>query len=105
MGILDRWSDGGPSPFELVTHRQDGGWVVTVSGEIDLATVGVLEAELARLQGKPIVLDLGEVSFIDSTGLTLLVRTAGRLTIGAVSPPVALLIETAGLGTELRFGA
>jgi anti-anti-sigma factor len=58
---------------------------------------------LAKLESRPIILDLSGVSFIDSTGLTLLVRTAGRVTIGAVSATVDRLIQTCGLETELRF--
>ena len=103
MGVLDRLRDAQPDPFELKTRGQDGSWVVAVRGEIDLATVGTLEAELAKLESRPIVLDLSGVSFIDSTGLTLLVRTAGRVTIGAVSAAVDHLIQTCGLETELRF--
>ena len=71
----------------MTTRPRDGSWLVAARGEIDLATVTALEAELAKRESRPIILDLSEVSFIDSTGLTLLIRTAGRVTIGAVSPP------------------
>ena len=77
--------------------------LVAVRGEVDLATVGRIENELALLGGRPIVLDLSRVTFLDSTGLTLLIRTAGRVTIGAVSPTVVRLIQTCGLERELRF--
>ncbi len=77
--------------------------MVAARGEIDLATVTALEAELAKRESRPIILDLSGVSFIDSTGLTLLIRTAGRLTIGAVSATVDRLIQMCGLETELRF--
>ena len=103
MGILYLRRDPPPNPFELETRGQNRHWVVAVRGEIDLATVGTLEAELARLQGKPIFLDLSEVSFIDSMGLTLLIRTAGRVTIGSSSAAVDSLIRTCGLESELRF--
>ena len=89
--------------LEVTTHPRDGNWCVDVRGEIDFATVGTLEAELATLESRPIILDLSGVSFIDSTGLTLLIRTAGRLTIGAVSATVDRLIQMCGLETELRF--
>ncbi len=47
-------------------------------GEIDLSTVDVVQAELdgVRAAGwKTVVLDLREVSFIDSRGLNLVLRT------------------------------
>jgi anti-anti-sigma factor len=98
-----RPDDDGAGRLEIQTHVQDGSWWVVVRGEIDLATVAALEADLARLESRPIVLDLSGVSFIDSTGLTLLVRTAGRVTIGPISAAVDRLIQTCGLETELRF--
>ena len=103
MGLLDRMRDAQPDPFGLETRGQDGRWLVAVRGEVDLATVGRIENELTRLGSRPIVLDLSGLTFLDSTGLTLLIRTAGRVTIGAVSPPVARLIQTCGLEKELRF--
>jgi anti-sigma B factor antagonist len=51
--------------------------VVRPVGEIDLATVGVVEAPLAELWTTgfaEIVLDLRWVSFMDSTGLRLIIR-------------------------------
>jgi anti-anti-sigma factor len=104
MGIKG-WNPGedGAGRLEIVTRAHDRSWLVAVRGEIDLATIGALEAELEKLESRPIILDLSGVSFIDSTGLTLLIRTAGRVTIGAVSATVNHLIQTCGLETELRF--
>jgi anti-anti-sigma factor len=100
MGAIDRTPD--ITPFEVKTRREDGRWLVAVRGEIDLATVGVLEAELNELV-EPIVLDLRRCTFIDSTGLTLLLRaTRDGVTIGEVSPEVVRTFQTAGLEDELR---
>ena len=53
---------------------------VRVSGALDLATVPILEAELAALRRagfRRLVLDLSELGFMDSTGLRcILVRDA-----------------------------
>ena len=47
-------------------------------GELDLATVGTLQAALDGIEGAGrLVLDLRGLSFLDSTGLRLLVRSAG----------------------------
>jgi anti-sigma B factor antagonist len=51
--------------------------VVELSGEIDPATTGKLRAELRETvatAGSQVVLDLGQVSFMDSTGLHLLLE-------------------------------
>lgn len=56
--------------------------VLSVRGEVDLATVGRLGEVLAPVleQGSgPVVLDLCEVSFMDSTGVHLLVDAHERL--------------------------
>jgi anti-anti-sigma factor len=46
-------------------------------GEVDLATVGVVEAHLAELASagfKQLTLDLRAVSFLDSTGLRMILQ-------------------------------
>ena len=59
----------------------DGWSVVELAGELDLASVALAEAELTRAEREAagIVLDLRALEFIDSTGLRLVVRAAGRL--------------------------
>jgi stage II sporulation protein AA (anti-sigma F factor antagonist) len=55
--------------------------LVRASGEIDLASAGMLGEELGRAwdaDASFIVLDLGGVDFIDSTGLQVLLRAAER---------------------------
>ena len=90
-------------PFEVRTAKQDGHSVMAVQGEIDGATVGTLEAYLNGVTG-PVVLDLAGVSFIDSMGLTLLLRaTKNGLTIRGVSPAVRRLLKQCGLENELRY--
>ena len=90
-------------PFEVRTAKQDGHWVMAVQGEIDGATVGTLETYLNGVTG-PVVLDLGGVSFIDSMGLTLLLRaTKNGVAVRDVSPPVRRLLRQCGLATELRY--
>jgi anti-sigma B factor antagonist len=55
--------------------------VIALSGELDLAGAAALEQELARLEGEPptaIVLDLRDVSFMDSSGLRLIAVASRR---------------------------
>ncbi|MCW2989901.1 MAG: spoI [Solirubrobacterales bacterium] len=63
-------------PFEIVVHEEAAGrHRVVVSGELDLATVPDLRAQLRRTAraAKEVYLDLTDVTFIDSSGLSLLV--------------------------------
>ena len=89
--------------LEIESRRQNGSWLVEARGEIDLATIEALKAELKQRSGLPVVLDLNGVEFMDSTGIALLVATAGRVTVGGVSPPVERLIRICGLETKLRY--
>jgi anti-sigma B factor antagonist len=71
----------GATPVELsvTTSRQDDVSVVTVAGEVDVYTAAQLRAVLDEEIGagnSRLVVDLDEVSFLDSTGLGVLV---GRL--------------------------
>lgn len=61
-----------------LTSKEDGGFVVVgVAGELDVYTAPVLEEALGDLvdEGKTdVVVDLTGVSFMDSTGLGLLIK-------------------------------
>ena len=69
-------------PDFSVTRRRAGDVVVVVPiGEIDLATVDELQAEVdaAAAEAQQVVLDLREVAFIDSAGLRLVVHSSRAL--------------------------
>ncbi len=79
-------------------------------GELDIATAPELVAMLARLRAHehPVVLDLAEVTFIDSTGLTVLMdahldaeRDGWAFTVRRASPAVRRVFELAGVGRLL----
>lgn len=65
-----------------ITTRDDesGAVVAEVAGEIDMSTVAGLRSRLYELadSGQPLIVDLDQVTFIDSTGLGVLVGTARR---------------------------
>lgn len=85
-----------------VEVRQDGSDVSLVPlGELDLASIGVLRAEIERLRAEscPFVLDLRELSFIDSAGLHLAADEAavGNLTVVTGDGRIRRAFEVAGL--------
>ena len=96
----------GVSPF--VYEIQEVGSVLNIrmQGELDLAVVEECSLGLEeplREAGRIVVLDVGGVTFVDSTGLNLLLRTkrtidanGGRMLIARVSRPVLRLLEASG---------
>jgi anti-sigma B factor antagonist len=54
---------------------------VVVTGEIDIATAAMFEASVSEIAtpGQAVVIDLRDTTFIDSTGLSVLVRLASSL--------------------------
>jgi anti-sigma B factor antagonist len=88
-----------------------GDAVVAVSGELDLSTAGELGRALIDLVGRhphALTVDLAGLRFIDSTGLTLLVRTRTQLAedgatlwLSSPTPPVRRVLEIVGLDTLL----
>jgi anti-anti-sigma factor len=94
-------------------ERLDGVAFVRARGELDVATVATLRAELDGIDDvRRLVLDLRGLSFIDSTGLHLLVRLRDRalqdgfeLALLAPGAPVDRAIRICGLDKELPFEA
>jgi anti-anti-sigma factor len=74
-----------PRPFEASTAELEGGLrVVSVRGELDLGTAPDLEGPLEEAVGseEPLLIDLSECEFIDSTGIAMIVRAWQRLANG-----------------------
>jgi anti-sigma B factor antagonist len=61
-------------------HQEPGHLLITVAGEVDIATAPQLRQRLAgpATSGRPIIVDLDPVSFIDATGLGVLASAASR---------------------------
>jgi anti-sigma B factor antagonist len=89
----------------------DGQWLVQVRGEVDVATSPQLKNELADLlsrDARNLVVDMGGVTFIDSSGLGVLVEMLERLqaqqgdaiVLRGMQEPVRRVFEITGL-TEL----
>jgi anti-anti-sigma factor len=97
---------GGPLINTL--HGSDGGVVVEIRGEVDVASAdrlrGILVDIASRLRPTTIVVDLLHVTFIDSTGIGALAtgsntaqRHGIRFTVRHPSPFVATQLRTTGL--------
>jgi anti-sigma B factor antagonist len=64
-----------PAPFRVKISHHNGATVLAPSGELDLASGPELEAELERVKASElIIVDLRQLEFIDSTGLSVLVK-------------------------------
>lgn len=64
-----------PDPLDLRLHHEPHRVTLSIAGEIDMATVGDLQARIEQiLDGveEDVVVDLGGVTFIDSSGLNAL---------------------------------
>jgi len=69
------------SHFRVEVRNTDGAAVISVSGELDLASSPALEEELERVaqsEAQVVVVDLRNLEFMDSTGLSVLVRAHQR---------------------------
>ena len=64
-------------PFTCNVISEGDYVIVAPRGELDMATVGAIEAELTRVHrsgAHHVVLDLGGLTFMDSSGLNLVSR-------------------------------
>jgi anti-anti-sigma factor len=62
-------------PFSVRCEQRDGGVIVAASGEVDMSTTPALREQLRSpaAQAPVVVLDLREVTFMDSSGLGVIV--------------------------------
>jgi len=67
------------SHFQVDKQTEGGASVLTLSGELDVASAGSLEQALSEVANdKHLVIDLRQLEFIDSTGLSVLVAANQR---------------------------
>jgi anti-sigma B factor antagonist/stage II sporulation protein AA (anti-sigma F factor antagonist) len=102
-----------PDAFDVEETREpEHGRTLRPTGELDIATAPRLERALAErvAPGERLVLDLGDLQFIDSTGLRVIVRaveTARQrgcdLRLRHGPPAVRRVFELSGVGDALPF--
>jgi anti-anti-sigma factor len=98
-------------PFSISIEEAEETARVVLEGELDIATTPRADAEIRRVEqngARVIVLDLRKLTFMDSTGLRLLVaadaraRDAGhRLAIVRGPAAVHRVLEITGLDAKL----
>lgn len=91
-------SASGFVPDFVVQYSRNADGCVVVSGEIDMAVAELVKTFLLDGIG-PLELDLSGVTFIDSTGIRLLVdaQQVRTVRITAASPAVIRVLEIVGL--------
>jgi anti-sigma B factor antagonist len=108
----------GPAPFQASASELEGGIrLLEVNGELDLSTAAQLEGPLEEAVDSAkaaVLIDLTDCTFIDSTGLALIVRawqrvdaTAGNggeggLVLCCQNEQVRRVLEVTGLEHSLR---
>ncbi|GAB2747349.1 STAS domain-containing protein [Amycolatopsis magusensis] len=86
------------TPLTLTPDRNpDGATVLKAAGEIDMSNSEALAAALDDLPGR-LVVDLAEVDYLDSAGLSVLFARAERLEI-VINPLLASVVTYSGLAT------
>jgi anti-anti-sigma factor len=101
-------------PFSLHRQRTDAGEHIRLVGEMDLSVIDQVDREMRRAEATDaarIVLDLGELEFLDAAGIRLLLsldarsrRNGGRLRIReGPFPQVQRVLELTGVGDMLPF--
>jgi anti-sigma B factor antagonist len=98
--------------LQLITQEVDGHAVVRLKGELDIATVDDLRHDLRQARqsyGEHVILDLTELEFMDSQGLSVIVgchkavtAAGGSLALVAPRPIVRRTLEITGLSGRLQ---
>ncbi|TYB70172.1 STAS domain-containing protein [Nonomuraea sp. PA05] len=104
-------------PLHLTTSRHNGTLMVSVAGELDIATTELLRSHLLALlqeaghsqaPGTELVIEVSRLSFIDAAGLGILVSVQNQaahqhtpLHIEGVPPNMRRLLRITGLDQHL----
>jgi anti-sigma B factor antagonist len=67
--------------LQIDAHDHEGTAHVVLTGELDLSTIDKVEQELARVEGEgpaTVALDLSRLTFLDSSGLRVIVSADQR---------------------------
>lgn len=97
-------------PFELRVGRTGTTKVLAPAGELDLGTTPELAGALAAVAGDDVLLDLRAVTFIDSSGIAVVLEAwrmageaGGRLRVVPGPPQVQRVIGMVALDRALEW--
>lgn len=101
------------SDFRVDVRTEGRATIVVVSGELDLASSPELQEQLDRVwesDPEQLVIDLRQLEFMDSTGLSIIVGAHQRLaekgqslSLVRGSPQVQRLLDLTGVAERLRL--
>ncbi|MEU5879316.1 STAS domain-containing protein [Spirillospora sp. NPDC047279] len=100
-------------PLRVTARAHDGLTVVSLRGELDIANADDLRQELQsarREHGDDVVLDLADLEFMDSHGLSVIIAgfkaasaAGGGLVIAAPRPIVRRTLDITGIGGRVTI--
>jgi anti-anti-sigma factor len=89
--------------FEVISSEFDGGRIFALRGELDIASCGELAERLTGAPGSLLVVDLCELTFLDSSGLGAIhaarraaIENGGNLVVCRPTPMVHRVLEITG---------
>jgi len=98
----------GPAKANVdVSRNANGTVIVALSGELDISNVELIREQLGLGIGQTlpaVVVDVAELSFMDSSGIALLVQIAGQagqITLRNVSPLIQRVLTATGVNEIL----
>jgi anti-anti-sigma factor len=102
-----------PAPLTMRSFRDGDTHVIRLAGDLELTTADAFEHELRRVEltwAQIIAIDLGRLTFIDSTGMRLLLqaehrssRGTNRLVLTRGTEAVQRIFEICDLTNRLPF--
>jgi anti-anti-sigma factor len=100
---IDEFGVKAPPAFAIAGELRDGAVALRLEGELDYAAADEVRGHIDGAAGRPLVVDLAEVTFVDSSMLRELLRaateraeTGDRLVLAAVPRPVRRLLDLTG---------
>ena len=91
----------------MIVSSRPAGHEIRLLGELDMATAGRLSEELGRLAtdgARLVTVDMSDLAFIDSTGLSVLIsavkrlrRQGGDMALRSPTPGTRKVLEITGL--------
>jgi anti-sigma B factor antagonist len=115
LSVIACGSTPGSDLLKIELWSEGDAVCVAPAGEIDLLTVSAVDDQLQRLLesgARNLVLDLRRVSFIDSSGLRLILQWNAyaddqgfAFAVIQGPPPIARVFELGGVGDSLRLRA